>query len=574
MDAIREALEGLPYAGSSWAGISLSQLFKAATGRSASKRKTTEIVNILYKFYTTPNIGERLYTSLNEYEKDILTSIVNNNYSPLGDELEMIADEHNFKPIENSFNFKEMYFPKGSKLYAFFIGDRFVAPFIKQYLQNAIPKHRRAFKACKIDSEDDYTQIIGREDRYRDFDLLVSFIKSNKVAATKTGAFNKAAAIKFINEAGFEEPCHSSTGKAEDIQNFGETIVSYGMLQLLRCANVVTIEDGKFELAKNALDFLAMELPQKASFLLDAYTSAQNDIIDECKRISVAGALFPGNYTLYEPRQTIISLLSECPVNEWISFTQLAVELYRISPHLFDAGMLDVPYGSFNWRYSEPAVASKVLMEYLATLGVVDILAHETTQSYTNNNVAYKTAYFRLTSLGAYLFGVTDKYEDNSPFEKNEATGFIVQPNYEVIIPDGKERMRHEFYFSQFATRVVSDKQACIFKLDFKGIAKALSQGLGIRDIYEYCCRYASVPVPDIIKRAFSEWEAASKKIRIRTVTILEADDLYLLEELRNYKGMDAMSDGEMWPSVVIDKNNAEQVRKLIEKNNRFCSFE
>jgi len=169
----------------------------------------------------------------------------------------------------------------------------------------------------------------------------------------------------------------------------------------------------------------------------------------------------------------------------------------------------------------------------------VDILAEENCYGDYSDREAYETKYFRVTDLGAFLFGLTDSYTDKGYLGGVKGDhGFIVQPNFDVVITDSPERMRHELFFDRFAEKTVSDQKVSQYKLNFKGMVNALNIGLYIHEISSFCEMFSNMPIPDNVKNTFSEWEAQSSRIRIRTVSVIEADDPYLLEEVKNYRGM------------------------------------
>jgi Cu2+-containing amine oxidase len=95
-----------------------------------------------------------------------------------------------------------------------------------------------------------------------------------------------------------------------------------------------------------------------------------------------------------------------------------------------------------------------------------------------------------------------------------------------------------------------------------------------IHEISSYCEAFSSVPLPDNVKDAFSEWEMQSKRIRIRNVSVIETDDHHLLEEISHYKGMKAISEGEISSVLVLTPGSEKRVKGLIEKNKRFCVLE
>jgi hypothetical protein len=395
---------------------------------------------------------------------------------------------------------------------------------------------------------------------------------------------NKNALLKFNNIAGYEDICNSDSGMLEDIRNAGEAIVSFGMIQLLRCASVIDIVQEKFVLSSKTAHYAGLTMPEKARFLFDSYIKHNNSIIDECTRISSAKLKFSrSTYNLSGPRRLIVDMLKECPINQWIDFYQFSKELRKANRGLFncvgDVLIRDDYYNKYynyaGWNDFEYCAISVMLTEYLATLGAVDVLTEESSHSdYDYGNSAYEAGYFRVTELGAFLFGISDTYSDkgktkDSTMEK----GFIVQPNFDVVVPNGPERMRHELFFDRFAERTATDQEVSIFKLDFKSMVNALNTGLYIREIDSYCESFSSAPVPDNVKTAFQEWENQSRRIRIRTVSLIESDDALLLEEIKNYRGMGALSEGQLATVLILDKNAEKKAKTLIEKNKRFCAY-
>ncbi|MCL2336520.1 MAG: helicase-associated domain-containing protein [Firmicutes bacterium] len=584
MDNLRQSLESMTHQGSSG---TLSELLRILKLKPAGTKKA-EAVKILLDFYSNPDAAAGLFEQLNEYEKSLLTCIVQSKYRPLEEDLAAIAEKYNFQGKTNYYSYYgrgylARYCPPESKLYAFFVNGE-IPPVFQTYLARVIPPYVRTFHPYEVENIDVYAAIIDRESRFKDFDLLLSFINNNKVAATKAGGYmNKTALLKFQKLAGYDDICNSETGKIEDIRNVGETTVSLALVQLLRCGDVIDIVKDKFVLSQNASLFAGLTMPEKAKFLFEAYLRHGNRIIDECARISAAKLKFSKTvYNLSGPRREIVSYLRECPVNEWLEFNDFSKELYKSNRQLFavTGGALirddyyNAYYNNASWADCEHCAISIVLMEYLATLGAVDVLAEKTSHSdYVDSYYgSFETVYFRITDLGAYLFGVTDSYQEKQPGSVSAAEkGFIVQPNFDVVVPNGTTRMQHELFFDRFAEKTVSDQEVSVYKLDFKAMVKALHIGLLIREINSYCAAFSSVPLPDNVQAAFAEWEAQSGRIRIRTVTVVEADDLFLLEEIKNYKGMQALSEGGLATVLVLTPGAEKKAKSVIEKNNRFC---
>lgn len=208
-------------------------------------------------------------------------------------------------------------------------------------------------------------------------------------------------------------------------------------------------------------------------------------------------------------------------------------------------------------------------MCYLGTIGAVDIITDDECDDY-GTRTYHVVKYFRLTDLGAYLLGLTKDYVSNTDSNDSELEGFIIKPDFEVVIANSPKRTAHEVFFERFLIKKTEDVQVSIYKLEFSGIVKAMDLGIPLEEIYRYITDYSTVPIPVNITDTFNEWIQQSKRIKIRTVTILETDDEFLLEEIKNYKTMNTYIKSEIKHALIINPSDIKKIKKLIEKNNRF----
>ena len=560
--------------------------------RSSKPTRKADIVAFLYNFYSDPQSIERLYKGLTKYEKALMQCIVQSDYRPLAEDIAELAKEYNFKPEKPKYYYYsssstiDIYYPKNTLLRALFVNGS-IPETVADYLGKITPPYVRQFLPCKV-NEEEYLSIIGRENRYRDFDALVRFVNTQNVPTTKAGGYmTKTSLIKFYNAAGLgacSELLAPDVFGISDIRNAEQTTVCFAITQLLRCANVLDIIKDRLVPSAKAVKFSNFSMREKAKFLYDAYINHKGDTIAESFRITSSKLKFSrSKHNLSSARQEIIHILKECPINEWIDFGKFSKEIRKTSMNLF-AAVGDVLirddynntyYNQPGWNSFERCAISVILVEYLATLGAVDVLVEEVSNSEYDNYSMHEAAYFRITDLGAYLFGMTDTYtEKQAQGISAEEKGFIVQPNFDVVIPKGKDRMQHELFFERFAEKVTEDAEVSLYKLDFKGMVKAVNIGLYIREISSYCEAFSSMPIPDNVRTAFEEWEAQSNRVRIRTVTVIESDDAILLEEIKNYRGMGELTENLVTPVLVLNPGSDKKAKTLIEKNKRFCKLE
>lgn len=183
----------------------------------------------------------------------------------------------------------------------------------------------------------------------------------------------------------------------------------------------------------------------------------------------------------------------------------------------------------------------------------------------------FKVEFMRLTPLGAYLLGVNADYEE--PEGELEDSGFIVQPNFEVVVAPGGARESHQLFLEKFAEKVSLGK-ADVYRLTFKAMVNALDQGISIQELIDYLQAFSDHPVPENVLLTLQGWERDSKKVRIRTVTILEARDQFLLEELKSYKAIRNHCGEELNHAIEVKEKSATKLKREIEKKNHFCLLE
>jgi hypothetical protein len=177
---------------------------------------------------------------------------------------------------------------------------------------------------------------------------------------------------------------------------------------------------------------------------------------------------------------------------------------------------------------------------------------------------------FRINPLGAYALGLSDLYVAPVAPKMQTKGGFTVLPDYTVVVPESLDRLKHEIYFEKLFTKVSATDEATIYKLDFETVVRAIDSGVSVADLREYL--FASDRLmPENVVRALDDWEKQAGRIRLRQVTILECDDAVLLEEVIRYKGMGEFVKEKILAAVAVDGNATNSIKKMIEKNRRFC---
>jgi hypothetical protein len=316
-----------------------------------------------------------------------------------------------------------------------------------------------------------------------------------------------------------------------------------------------------------------LELTKAGQALLDGRVEPQHvreawnrwiktDLLDELSRIRSIRGQQSKAARLTKPaerREKLVSMLRVCPVDRWIAidefFRYIRAEdqsplIERNSPPALYIGS----YSEYGWEYSGASywnivVGSylrAVLWEYAATLGLIEIaytlpeeLPLDLGDSYVLNELDFISRYdglvgFRLTSLGAYVLGLSDRYEPPAAQEQT-APMIKVLPNLDVVITDAQRATLQDRIFLE---RIGVAQSQDVYQLSREQILDATEQGVDLAQITAFLAARSGVTedaLPQTV-RVFLADVAQRVGVLLESgrMLLFESDDPYVLAELAN----------------------------------------
>lgn len=152
--------------------------------------------------------------------------------------------------------------------------------------------------------------------------------------------------------------------------------------------------------------------------------------------------------------------------------------------------------------------------------------------------------------------------------KKYKSKNYYSSNYFEIVINDTNQKLKYELYFDRFLKKMCN--VPLTYKLDFRGMVKALELGIKIKEIYEYLQENCKEELPKNVKAQFEDWIMDSKRIKIKTLTVLEVDRENFEEIVRDQKMRDYI-DSVRSEVIVLKNNKVEDVKKQLEKNGKFC---
>ena len=550
----------------------LTRLCKIAQikGRSGYKEHKIEL---LCKFYSNENWVKEVFDNLSEYEKEIMTCIIQNKYHPEEEQILKILKK--FK--KNSYSYSSSYFDQDSKVDLFRIDKGYIPDQFKKKLDQLVEPLKLEIKPTKtpINEEDFYANIVGRDKRIQDFDEFIKFINVSKIKVTKAKKqMPKSSLLKIYSKLQYPDVLKDDEIEFEKIRSIEDTTVSYGIMSLLTQSLIINVK--KDELIIEELfceDYQKLNKVEKVKYLLEGYCKEDSIRINECERIEKKHFYIENKVPEFgKARKMILKYLKECPINEWIEMKDFKRiirlnEYYFLRKYTGQVLIKDEYYGEYyqdaSYEELENSFIDVVFMEYLATLGIVDVVMTKK-YGYYDDSEFLEIEYFRLTQFGSYVLGMAK----NDEIIESEEDEIVVTKNFEIIIGETNKKLEYELYFDRFLDK--KSNMPLIYKLDFNGMAKALELRINFKEILKYLQLNCKGDIPTNVQAQFEDWIRDSKKIKIKKVTILEVDQTSFEQIIQNEKFENYIES--IRDSVIVLKNSKiENVKEELKRNKKFC---
>lgn len=302
-------------------------------------------------------------------------------------------------------------------------------------------------------------------------------------------------------------------------------------------------------------------------------------VIDEFSRIEHIKGQRTAN-TLTSPktrRQTVAAALATCPVGEWVPVNDLFTRMRRggLSPTvarsdraLWRLYIADAQYGSLgytgfgDWAILEGRYTLAVLFEYAGTLGLFDVdytdpagARDDFRGNWGTDDLDYLSRYdglfaIRLNALGAYVFGLTERYQQ--PAGPALEGTLKVLPNLDVVVTGElppADRLVLDGYAQRTADRVWALRDASLLA--------AFEAGRSLDQLREFLTARASNELPNPVTTLLADVERRAVRVRdLGVVRLVECTDPALAALIANDRRMRGLCRpvGERHLAVTIER--------------------
>ena len=233
-------------------------------------------------------------------------------------------------------------------------------------------------------------------------------------------------------------------------------------------------------------------------------------------------------WDLQSPRlQFLLFFLALVPPDAWLDLDGLAAHLETFS----------LPGGDLHGFWSghetqQEFIPLTALPGYLLAIGMVEQTVHEGRMGY------------RLSRAGRALLR-----EETAPLPE-AGQEFIVQPNYEVLVPPGLDPALL-WRLEELAVPLKVDRMS-IYRLERPSIHRALEGGRKGEEILSFLEHHARGGLPQNVDFTLREWIQAYGRLYLMEATLLRCDDEALAGTIKSLPGLKGFILGELTPTDLL----------------------
>ncbi|HEX4797501.1 MAG TPA: hypothetical protein VH370_27150 [Humisphaera sp.] len=371
---------------------------------------------------------------------------------------------------------------------------------------------------------------------WHDLMAMLRLVDAGKVPVTEKNRWPTPAAIRQIDEVldggDFYPDDKSSRKKSQDLDESPPgPIRAFAWPMLLQAGKLSQVRGSRLELTKAGRVALTSPPHETLRGLWNKWIDS--DLLDELRRIDVirgqTGAGKRGLTDTAQRRHAIEAALRDCPAGRWIALDEFSRHM-RAAGHEFEVSsdpwslyIAEQQYGSLGyegyggWNILQLRYLLCVLMEYAATLGLVDVAfvppagaRPDYGSMWGTDDMAFFSRYdgfmfMRTTPLGAYALGLEGSYAP-PPMEARKV--IRVEPDLHVVAT-GPLTSADVLLLNTFARKTADD----IWHLDPARFLDAEAAGRSAQELTEFLEAASGEDLPEPVDRFIAEVAARARAL-------------------------------------------------------------
>ena len=323
---------------------------------------------------------------------------------------------------------------------------------------------------------------------------------------------------------------------------------------LLQAGGLAQINGTKLALTPAGVKALSAEPEKTLRSLWKKWL--KSSILDEFSRIDeIKGQKSSGRVmSAVQPRREVLQdALKRCPVNAWLTLEELMRYMraenmpFTVCHDPWKLYICDANYGSLGaggtpqWDFLQKRYAMVLLLEYCATLGLIDVgLLHPADAEadfggqWGADELAFLSRYdgllyLRLNPLGAYCLELTDHYQ---VAQREVNVKISVQPNLSFSLQSGELALADKLMLENWALAETPQS----WRLDKAKTLAAFERGQDSAEIVAFLQQADSQELPQQVEHFFAQCKIQGRALKpTGTCLLIECSNKQIAEQIANH---------------------------------------
>ena len=434
-----------------------------------------------------------------------------------------------------------------------------------------------------LPEEDGLTLRLGEPDALREVAVMLNTIEQTRVQVSEKTALPGATSLRTLMAAlpgGDFYPWVEKTHKWE--QEIGP-IRAFAWPLLLQAGGLAARNGSRLALTPTGIKALSASAADVLRGLWRKWLKTTS--FDEFSRVdTIKGQAAKGRVmTAVAPRRAAIEeALRHCPVGRWLAVDEFSRYMRAAN---FDFSVVHDPwslyvcsrdYGSLGyegyggWNILQDRYIFALLMEYAATLGIVDVAFRDPDKARRDFRGMWGTddlrflsrydglRYIRLTPLGAYILGLADEYR---PAETVPSAVLSVLPSLRINVVGGALNPEESLLLERWAEPV----QAGCWLLDRGKALAAVEKGFDIGELQRFLEARDDMPLPDPVESFIRQSAKNGRALKaIGSAVLIECQDAEVAATIAGHKETAALCRPAGGKMLVVRSEQLEKFRERV----------
>lgn len=311
-----------------------------------------------------------------------------------------------------------------------------------------------------------------------------------------------------------------------------------------------------------------------------------SDLLDEFSRIDTIKGQRAGGRVMsaVQPRRdAICDALVSCPIGAWFSveefsrFMRASGQRFEVARDPWKLYIGQVQHGSLgysgshDWAVLQYRYLLCLLFEYAATLGMVDVAYVEPSRVPRNFSKLWGTddleflsrydglAFFRITPLGAYCLGASERYACATPPSQVRLS---VLPGLKVTVVGAEPSVEETLMLDAWCVQETPGS----WRLDRQKVIAAIGRGHSLEDLRTFLQSRDEQPLPETAESFIKTCGENSNALKvIGTMLLIECKDESTAEFVAGHKFNKGLCERVGGRRLVVRLAHEEKFRALLQ---------